>query len=69
MSFTLKELARASKTSVNAIEHYLADRMIPSPELRGPNTRYTALHLHWLLGMKRLRAEEGLTVRLAGFNR
>ena len=65
MSYSLKELARASKTSTVAIQHYLLDRALPSPEFKGPNTRYTAHHLHWLVAMKKLRTEEGLTVKLA----
>ena len=54
-TYSLPELAKLADVTPRTIRFYIAQGLIPQPELQGPNTRYTDEHLARLLAIKRLQ--------------
>ena len=56
-SFDLAELADRAGVSVRTIRYYIQQGLLPSPEARGPGTRYEREHLDRLKLIRRLQRE------------
>jgi DNA-binding transcriptional MerR regulator len=54
-TYSLPELAKLADVTPRTIRYYVAQGLLPAPELQGPNTRYTEEHLARLLAIKRLQ--------------
>lgn len=55
--FDLPELASLADVTVRTIRYYVQQGLLPSPDVRGPLTRYTAGHLDRLQLIRQLKRE------------
>ena len=60
--WTVEELGREVGVSRSAIRYYTQRGLLPAPEFRAANTRYTAMHRDRLLEIRRLHDDLGLTL-------
>src|SRR5438270_749069 len=65
MSYSLRQLAKVTAVSETAIRHWVKAGVIPQTVPRGPNTQYDERHLHYVLAVRRMRAE-GMHMRAIG---
>jgi DNA-binding transcriptional MerR regulator len=56
-TFELTELADRAGVSIRTVRYYIQQGLLPSPETRGPGTRYGREHLDRLRLVKRLQRE------------
>jgi DNA-binding transcriptional MerR regulator len=56
-TFDLNELAAAAGVTPRTIRYYVQQGLLPSPELRGPGTRYERAHLDRLHLIRRLQRQ------------